>query len=802
VYNIGEQFIMSYKNAKPNDAMIYRGKKWRITILNERLVRMEYNEKGIFEDRPTQLVRFRNFDRTLIQKREDENFIELTTNYFVLLYAKDKPFDSGKVNSGANLKVLLKDTEKLWYFGNPEARNYLSTNVAFDYDNKMELKKGLYSEDGFALIDDSNGLVLDEYGMCKERENKGIDIYLFCYKNDFNLCLKDYYQLTGAPALIPRYALGNWWCKNYQYNDNDLEKLFGKFQKNEIPMSVFLFDRDWHIRNTENLKNIDTGYTWNTNLLSNPVAFSKKIHSEGYKLGVQIDPTAGILSHESIYQTAIKYLKRNEKGVVPFAPYDPKFLDVFFKLILHPLENMGVDFFWIDYKEKDLNVLWALNNYIYLDSNRTEAKRGMILSRNSMIGAHRYPVLYSGNTKVSWDTLKFLPYYNSSAANMGISWWSHDIGGYYEGTEDSELYLRYVQFGTFSPILRFHVDYGKYYKREPWRWNYETFQIVADYLNLRHKLIPYLYTEAYQYYKNGIPLIRPLYYDTPKIYDEPQYRNEYLFGSQLLIAPITEKNDPVMDRAVLKLFLPEGTWYSFKTGKRFPGNKKYVTFYRDEDYPIFARSGSIIPMTTETNLNNIIAPSELEIHIFPGKSNTYNLYEDDGYSNLYKKGYYIITQIDYNYIKSNYTVIFRPLEGKTGIVPKTRNYKIRFRNTKKADGVEVYVKDKKIPFESYVDENDFVVEIKDAPTLEQVLVNCKGKDIENDSLRLVNEEIDNILYDLPIETKLKEKIASIIFDENLPINKKRIEIKKLKRKKLEKKFINLFIKLLEYISQI
>jgi len=156
VYNIGEQFIMSYKNAKPNDAMIYRGKKWRITILNERLVRMEYNEKGIFEDRPTQLVRFRNFDRTLIQKREDENFIELTTNYFVLLYAKDKPFDSGKVNSGANLKVLLKDTEKLWYFGNPEARNYLSTNVAFDYDNKMELKKGLYSEDGFALMQQLN----------------------------------------------------------------------------------------------------------------------------------------------------------------------------------------------------------------------------------------------------------------------------------------------------------------------------------------------------------------------------------------------------------------------------------------------------------------------------------------------------------------------------------------------------------------------------------------------------------------------------------------------------------------------
>lgn len=422
--------------------------------------------------------------------------------------------------------------------------------------------------------------------------------------------------------------------------------------------------------------------------------------------------------------------------------------------------------------------------------------------RNGGVSSHKYPVLFSGETLVSWDTLKILPYFNSLASNSGVSFWSHDVGGFKDGVEDSELYARYVQLACFSPIFRFASQRGHYYKREPWKWDVKTLSIVGDYCRLRHRLIPYLYGEAFKYHKTGSPLVQPLYYLNPEIYDEPDFKNEYYFGTELFVAPITVKKDLVMNRAIMRLFLPDGMWYDFKTGKKFVGNKRYVVFYKDEDYPVFAKKGSIIPLADfEENINVTAPPTSMEIHVFPGKSNTYYLYEDDGFSSLYKKGYYIITTIDYNYLQNNYTLIIRPVEGKSGIIPDTRDYRIRFRNTREADDVKVYVDKDLINFEQYVEDADFIISVKNVKTTSQLTVNCKGKDIEIDAVRIINEDIDSIISDLQIETRLKEEIASIIFSD-LDIKKKRIQIKKLKNKGLDSKFIRMFMRLLEYVSEL
>ena len=268
-----------------------------------------------------------------------------------------------------------------------------------------------------------------------------------------------------------------------------------------------------------------------------------------------------------------------------------------------------------------------------------------------------------------------------------------------------------------------------------------------------------------------------------------------------MVSPLTDKKDPVMNRVVHKFFLPEGIWYDFNTGKKFPGGRNYVSFFKDEDYPVFAKSGSIVPLSNDAISNHSTPPTNMEIHIFPGQSNTYKLYEDDGVTNLYKQGYYLLTSIDYNYRESNYTVIIRALEGKSGIVPKNRNYKIRFRNTKFTEEVDAFTNDTKVLTNTYVDENDFVIEVKDIPSTTQLTINCKGKAIEIDSTRLINEEVDGIINDLPILTSLKDMIAEVIFGD-LPINKKRIEIRKLKRKGLDPKFIKMFMRLLEHMEQI
>ena len=415
---------------------------------------------------------------------------------------------------------------------------------------------------------------------------------------------------------------------------------------------------------------------------------------------------------------------------------------------------------------------------------------------------HLYPVHYSGETLVSWNTLKELPFFNSTASNLGLSWWSHDVGGYKDGIEDTELYTRYVQYGTFSPIFRFAAKYGRYYKREPWRWDVKTTHIVSQYCQMRQRLIPYLYSEAYKYHKIGLPLIQPLYYQYPEIYDEIDYKNEYFFGSELLVAPITKAKDKVMNRSVERIFLPKGTWYDFKTGKKYLGNKRYILFYKDEDYPVFARDGSIVCMgDLQENINDTNSPETMVIHIFPGKSNQYNLYEDDGYSNLHKEGYYLLTRVDYNYMTNNYTLIIRPVEGKTGIVPAKRNYRIRFRNTREANDVIVYIDNEKVTCESYVDDTDFIVEVPEVPTTKQLTINCKGKDIEIDAVRLINEDIDSIISDLQIKTNLKVEIGKIVFSNN-SLERKRMEIRKLSKMGLDRQFINMFMKLLEYVAQI
>lgn len=217
---------------------------------------------------------------------------------------------------------------------------------------------------------------------------------------------------------------------------------------------------------------------------------------------------------------------------------------------------------------------------------------------------------------------------------------------------------------------------------------------------------------------------------------------------------------------------------------------------------MFAKAGAIIPLSMNIENNNTLVPTDLEIQIFPGRNNVYNLYEDDGISNKYENGEYLLTNIEYNYLPNNYTVIIRPIAGNKGVIPEKRNYKINFRNTKKSDNVITYVNNKKVENTTYVDNNDFIVELKDIPTLEQLTINCKGKDIEIDALRIINDDIEGILTDLPIETEVKEIIDSIIFDPNTTIKQKRIKIKKISNKKLERKYVELFVKLLDYISQV
>ena len=379
---------------------------------------------------------------------------------------------------------------------------------------------------------------------------------------------------------------------------------------------------------------------------------------------------------------------------------------------------------------------------------------------------------------------------------MGISYIANAIGGYKDGIEDFELYIRYIQFGVFSPLLILASDDGKYYRREPWRWNLSQKEIIKKYLKLRYKLIPYIYTEAYIYHKSGSPIIQPLYYKYPKIYDEPLYSNQYFFGESMLVCPITKKKNIIMNRVVQKIFIPDGTWYELESGKKFPGNKYYMSFYKDEDYPVFCKEGSIIVMSLDNNTNN---PINLEVDVFPGSSGEYKLYEDDGITNNYKNGNFAITEYKFNYSKEKYELIINPISCQ-GLVPEQRNYKIRFRNTNSAS-ITVSNGTSNISASATLQGNDLVIDIPKVSSAEKIIITCSGNDLENSTIKLINDDIKGILEDLEIKTTLKEKIDEILFGD-LTIRKKRIAIRKLKRKGLEVKFMRMFLNLLAYMDTV
>lgn len=798
MYPLGDNFKLKI-NPIANNKNIIKGDRYRITILSERLIRFEYNESGIFEDLPTEFAWNRNFPEVKFDVKQDSKFLEITTSYFKISYTKEKNFRGSKFSPESNLKVEVLNSNSVWYYGHPEVKNYGAPFTEINKeDGKIKFAKSLYSLDGFASFDDSNSKVIEEDGTIRDRKEKELDIYVFAYLKDFSKALKDYFDLTGYPALIPRYALGNWWSRDLEYNDKSLKKLIDTFERKNIPLSILLLDNDWHNK----LDNTEAGFTFNKKLFAAPYEMISYVHNKGIRLGLSVNPTDGFYPNDEFYNQATKYLQKDSKGIIPFNVLAPRWIDVYLKLYIHPLDALEVDFYWIKNGTKTTSTeLNMLKHYHMYDMMRNYKRRPMILANGTSLAAHRYPVLYAGKTTVGWDTLSLMPFYNLNATNIGVSFWSHNIGGYYKGIEDNELYIRFVQLGTFSPILKFGSDGGKYYKREPWRWGVKTYTIVKDYLTLRHQLIPYLYSEAYKYHKFGDPMLIPLYYKYPEMYDDDICSKEYYFGSELFVAPITKKKDYTMNRSIHKMYIPEGVWYDFVTGKKFPGGTNYVGFFKDQDYPVFAKAGAIIPMANNEKLNDTNPPQNMEIHIFPGRSNSYNIYEDDGTTDLYLKDFYLLTNIEYNYSVSDYKLVMKSVEGKAGIVPENRHYKFRFRNTKEPASISVTFNGSPIRFMTYVDLNDFVVEILEVKSIGNLTINLKGDNLEVNAMRIINDDIAEIISDLQIETEIKNELDKILFGD-LSNKKKRIEIRKLKNKGLDKKYMKLFLKLLEYVDEV
>lgn len=265
-----------------------------------------------------------------------------------------------------------------------------------------------------------------------------LDVYFFGYGHDYLHCLKDFYHLCGRTPLLPRYALGNWWSRYYRYSEEEYKALMERFELERIPFSVAVIDMDWHLVDIDPQYGSGwTGYTCNRELFPEPQRFLAWLHEKGLRVTLNVHPADGVRAFEDPYLTIAAEMGMDpEKGdAVEFDITDPNFLRAYFKFLHHPLEDEGVDFWWIDWQQggvtkvPGLDPLWMLNHYHYLDSGK-RGNRQITFSRYAGLGSHRYPVGFSGDTIVTWESLDFQPYFTANAANVGYGWWSHDIEVY------------------------------------------------------------------------------------------------------------------------------------------------------------------------------------------------------------------------------------------------------------------------------------------------------------------------------------------------------------------------------------
>ncbi|MGB3715313.1 MAG: TIM-barrel domain-containing protein [Candidatus Promineifilaceae bacterium] len=238
--------------------------------------------------------------------------------------------------------------------------------------------------------------------------------------------------------MLPRWALGNWWSQYWPYAQDELISLMADLQAFEIPLSIFVVDMDWHLVDLGEGSDGWTGYAWNHDLFPDPESFFSWMHGPGLKITLYLHSALGVRSHEEQYAEFAKRL-----GVNPDTGQDIRF-DIasvdfamaYLELLYHPYEEQGVDFWWVDWQQgekshmQDLDPLWILNHLRFHDLARNDRTRPMILSRWGGLGSHRYPVGFSGDSHVTWESLAFQPSVTATAANVGYGCWSHDLGGH------------------------------------------------------------------------------------------------------------------------------------------------------------------------------------------------------------------------------------------------------------------------------------------------------------------------------------------------------------------------------------
>lgn len=529
--------------------------------------------------------------------------------------------------------------------------------------------------------------------------------YVVFYGPSADEVLASYRKLSGNVPMFPQWAYGFWQCRERYASGSQLVETVKEFRKRNIPMDVIVQDWQYWGKRGWGVPQFDTvNY-------ANPAGFIKELHNLNAHFNISIwsNPDRNsVLGKEyaarNLYISDSKWLDY----------FNPETRETYWNTLNLNMFANGVDSWWMDAVEPENDALkgektfaglgdfyrltypYMVSKAVYEGQRKTSAeKRVCILTRSAFPGQQRYGVVnWSGDIGGTWETYKRQIVAGLNYTITGFPYWTTDIGGFfrpgksqYTDEKYHELLIRWYQWGTFNPIFRIH---GYMTETEPWKYGQTVENNMRKMLTLRYRLLPYIYSEAWQVTKNGSTMMRPMVMDFNGDTAAVNRQYQFMFGNALLVAPVTEPN--VTETNV---YLPKNNiWYDFWTGKRYTDGQTIKADAPLDQIPLFVKSGSVLPMGKALQYTGEKTADSLEIRIYPGADGKFVLYEDEGDGYHYENGVY--TTISFVWNEAQKTLTIGDREGSFPGMITARTFNIVLASEPNKANKEVHYKGKRL----------------------------------------------------------------------------------------------------------
>jgi alpha-D-xyloside xylohydrolase len=521
--------------------------------------------------------------------------------------------------------------------------------------------------------------------------------YFFLYGPDFDKIIAGYRELTGRAPLFGKWAYGYWQCKNRYDSQQELETIARKYRDLHIPLDNIVQDWFWW--------NIMGEPVFNKNY-PDPKAMVDMLHKDHVHLMVSVWPY--FRPGSPVYDDMDKRGFFIAKTVSPsFHPVDQALYDAFnpdarkyyWKLMDDALFKIGVDAWWLDTTEPEsegLETNLLVTHKIALGNGAryanefplltttgvyegqraaSDQKRVFILSRSGYAGSQRNAAaVWSGDVDPNWETFRRQIPAGLNLSVSGIPYWTTDIGGFVVANPDDpqyrELYIRWFQFGAFSPIFRAHGTRTTN-QNEIWSYGPEAQKILTAYDQLRYRLVPYIYSLAWKTTSEGYTILRPLVMDFRSDTRAQNIADQFLFGPAILVNPVTEPG-----ATSRRVYLPDSLWYDFWTGSHVQGARVIDSPAPIERLPLFVRAGSILPLGPDLEYAAEKPADPLEIRVYRGANGSFTLYEDENDTYNYERGAHLT--IPFAWDESAHTLTIGDRSGTFPGMLESRQFRIVF----------------------------------------------------------------------------------------------------------------------------